>query len=334
MSCAPERPSARIGERRVGDESEKPIAVYGATAVNILIAGTKYAAAIVTGSSAMLSEAIHSTVDTANELLLLLGVKRSRKPPDADHPYGHGKELYFWGLIVAVVIFGFGGGMSIYEGLLHISHPRVLTNVGWSYAVLATSAVFEGVSWFIAFRELSRSMRKRSFWEALHASKDPAVFCVIAEDSAALVGIAVAFLGIFLSEALGVPALDGVASLMIGLVLTVTAVFLVYESRGLLIGEAARPEVVRDILALAEADPAVAHVQRPLSMHLGPREILVNMEVEFRSGLSAADLVLGVDRLERRIRAAHPEIKRVFIEAEALAAAGARTPVKDGGTET
>jgi divalent metal cation (Fe/Co/Zn/Cd) transporter len=196
--------------------------------------------------------------------------------------------------------------------------PRPIRAVGWSYAVLGISAVAEGASWAIAFRELTRSMGKRGFLDALRDSKDPAIFCVLAEDSAALIGILVAFAGILLSDMLGMPVLDGIASILIGLVLATTALFLVRESRGLLIGEAAGREVVHDILRLAEADPSVARAARPLSMHLGPNEILVNMDVEFKSGISADDVVRAVDRLERAIRTTHPEVKRVYIEAETL----------------
>jgi cation diffusion facilitator family transporter len=303
-----------VGER----PADKPIAVYGAAAANLLIALAKYTAAAITGSSAMTAEAIHSSVDTANELLLLLGVRRAGRPPDLDHPYGHGKELYFWSLIVAIVVFGLGGGMSIFEGIIHLANPRPITAVGWSYAVLGISAVAEGASWVIAFRELTRSMGRKGFLSALRDSKDPAIFCVLAEDSAALVGILVAFTGIFLSDLLQMPALDGIASIIIGLVLAATALFLVRESRGLLVGEAAGREVVRDILRIAESDPCVARAARPLSMHLGPNEILVNMDVEFKSDISAEEVVRAVDRLERAIRTTHPEVKRVYIEAERL----------------
>ena len=293
-------------------------AVYGAMGANFIIAVTKFVAAFLTGSSAMLSEGIHSLVDTGNQLLILLGIRNSKRPADATHPFGYGKELYFWSLIVAMLLFGLGGGMSFYEGIRHLRHPSGLEDPTWNYVVLVIAAVVESFAWTIAFRELRKTQGQRTFWRTLRASKDPAVYTVLAEDTAALLGLFVAFLGIFLGHRLDNPYLDGVASVVIGLILAAVAVFLAYESKGLLVGESADLDVTQSIQALAEAEPGVERVGPPLTMHFGPEQVLLNLEVQFQHNLPAAEVMLTVDRIEQAIRSAHPEIKRIFIEAEAL----------------
>ncbi|MFN2242870.1 MAG: cation diffusion facilitator family transporter, partial [Anaerolineae bacterium] len=250
--------------------SERPITVYGAMAANAVIGVSKFAAGIISGSSAMLSEAIHSVVDTGNELLLLLGIHRSRKPADELHPFGHGKELYFWSLIVAILLFGLGGGMSIYEGISHLRHPAVIKDPTWNYVVLGIAFIAEGTSWAIALNKLLKKKKAgQGIWDAVRASKNPAVFVVLAEDSAALLGILVAFLGVLLGHTFRNPYLDGAASIIIGLILATVAGFLSYESRDLLVGESADADVLQAIRRLAEADPAVVGVSRPLTMHFG-----------------------------------------------------------------
>lgn len=301
-------------------QEEKPLAIYGALGANLLIAVTKFIAAGVTGSSAMLSEGIHSVVDTGNEVLLLLGLKKSQKPADARHPFGHGKELYFWSLIVAVALFGVGGGMSVYEGITHLQHPRALEGLAWSYGVLGAAFVFELVSWVIAVRGLLPEIRKEGFWQAMRTSKDPSVVTVLFEDSAALAGLVVAFLGVFLGHRLHNPYADGIASIVIGAILAGVSLFLAYESKGLLLGESAGPEVVEDIQSLARAIPAVVDVQRPLTMHFGPDEVLVNLEIDFRPDATAADITTAIERLEKEVRERHPEVGRIFIEAKSLKA--------------
>lgn len=299
--------------------SERPITVYGAIAANAVIGVSKFAAGIISGSSAMLSEAIHSVVDTGNELLLLLGIHRSKKPADELHPFGHGKELYFWSLIVAILLFGLGGGMSIYEGISHLRHPAVIKDPTWNYVVLGIAFIAEGTSWAIALNKLlKRRKAGQGIWEAVRASKNPAVFVVLAEDSAALLGIVVAFLGVLLGHTLSNPYLDGAASIIIGLILATVAAFLSYESRDLLVGESADADVLQAIRRLAEADPAVVGVSRPLTMHFGPDQVLLNLDIEFRPDLSASEITAAVDRLEAGIRKERPSIKRIFIEAESL----------------
>jgi cation diffusion facilitator family transporter len=299
--------------------SERPITVYGAIGSNLVIAVAKFAAALFSGSSAMLAEAIHSLVDTGNELLLLLGIKRSKRPSDPLHPFGHGKELYFWSLIVAILLFGLGAGMSIYEGISHLEHPVEIRDPTWNYVVLGVAFVAEGTSWTIALRKLFEERRAgQNLWQTLRMSKDPTVYTVLAEDSAALAGIVVAFLGVLLGHRLRNPYLDGSASIAIGVILASVAVYLALESRDLLIGESAGRDVIKDVRALAQSDPAVVQVFPPLTMHFGPNRVLLNLDVEFRPDLTAEEVAAAVDRLESRIRADHPSIERIFIEAEAL----------------
>jgi len=299
--------------------SSSPIAVYGAMAANFVIAVAKFVAAGVTGSSALLAEGFHSVVDTGNQALLLLGLRRSGREPDEMHPFGYGQELYFWSLVVAMLLFGIGGGLSIYEGIVHVLHPVEVQDPFWSYLVLAVAAVSEGASFAIAVREMLREREPgESFWHALRGSKDPSVFVVIGEDSAALAGLAVAFLGVWLGHLLGIPELDGVASVLIGLILCVVAVFLAVESRHLLLGESADPSLIRAIHAVTTADPDVQRARPPLTMHLGRDQILVNLDVEFRRSLGAEELTRVVRRLERRIRERDRRVRHIFIEAAAF----------------
>lgn len=301
--------------------SAKPVALYGAIAANLAIAATKFAAAAATGSSAMLSEGIHSVVDTGNQLLLLFGLRRSARPPDRNHPFGHGKELYFWSLIVAVLLFGIGGGMSFYEGVAHLRHPRPMEDPTWNYVTLGAAFLFESVSWVIAMRELKRGLAADlGVLGAVRASKDPAVFVVVAEDTAALVGLVIAAAGIWLGHTTGNPMWDGLASMGIGAVLAGVSVLLVGKARKLLLGEAADEATVADIEALAAADPAVEAVARSLTMHLGTDDVLVNLDVAFRAGQPAEEVAAAAARIEAAIRERHPEVRRVYLEAGTLAA--------------
>ena len=308
-----------------GSSEHKPIAVYGAIVANFIIAVTKFVAAFITGSSAMLSEGIHSLVDTGNQGLLLLGIRQSKQPADETHPFGHGKELYFWGLVVAIVLFGVGGGMSMYEGITHLQHPVEVGDPTWNYVVLAISFVVESISWLIAVREfLPTKEPDESYWRAIRTSKDPSSFVVIFEDSAALIGLVLAFLGVFLAHQFNEPLLDGVASILIGLTLAAVAIYLAYESKALLVGESADLEMVRTIRHMAEENKNVAQVGDPLTMHFGPEEILVNMAVEFREGLSGQEMMATLDRLEAEIQEKYPAVKHLFIEADALTQRTAR----------
>ncbi len=295
--------------------AESRIAIYGAISANIAIAITKFAVAGITGSSAMLSEGIHSSVDTFNGVLLLVGLRLSKRPPSVEHPFGHGKELYFWSLIVAVLIFGLGGGVSFYEGIEHIRHPEPLGDPTWNYVVLAAAAVFEGTSFLIALRQFRAQAGGTPFWQALDRSKDPTTYTVLAEDSAALAGLAVAALGIYLGHRFDMPVFDGAASMVIGLLLAGVALLLIAQSRGLLIGEGVRPETARAIRELAMAQPSVEEVGRVLSMYIGPDQVLAIVDVNFKDDTDTGEAAEAIAAIERQVRARFPMIKRLFIEA-------------------
>jgi cation diffusion facilitator family transporter len=297
---------------------EKSIALYGAMAANLAIATTKFVAAAFTGSSAMISEGIHSVVDTGNQILLLFGIRRSKRPPDAGHPFGHGMEQYFWSLVVAMLLFGVGGGLSIYEGISHLLHPRPPEDPLWSYASLAFAFVFEGISWLLAMRQLRPIIREKGIWKTLRTSKDPSIVTLFFEDSAALVGLVVAFCGIFLGQLWRTAVPDAIASIVIGLLLSTVASFLVSQSRGLLLGESVSPEILASLRTIVHSDPAVADAKEPLTMHLGPEEVLLNLEIDFRPGLPPGKITESIQRLEEEIRRKHPEIQRIFIEARSL----------------
>ena len=294
--------------------------ILAAIIANLAIAVIKFIAAVITGSSVMLSEGIHSAVDTGNELLLLLGVRLSQKPADESHPFGYGQELYFWTLIVALFIFAIGGGMSIYEGINHILHPVPLEDPFWNYVVLGLAVFFEGYSWTVALKELLATESEENIWQAIRSSKDPTIFTILLEDSAALLGLVIAFTGIFFGHLFNNPYLDGVASILIGVILAAVAIFLVYESKGLLIGEGADPQTVASIKNITQADPAVEKVIRVLTLYFGPQEVLLNLELQFRQNLSTEKLAVAVERLEKQIRQEHPEIKQIFVEVKSLSA--------------
>ena len=296
---------------------DSPIAIYGAMAANVAIAVTKFVVAGITGSSAMLSEGIHSAVDTVNGVLLLIGLRLSKRPATEEHPFGHGKELYFWSLIVAVLIFGLGGGVAFYEGVHHIRNPAPMSDPKWNYVVLALAAVFEGASFAIALRQFLGQTGKRPFWNALHASKDPATYTVLAEDDAALCGLLIAAAGVYASHRFGVPELDGVASLLIGVLLCGVAVLLVLESRGLLIGEGIRPETARTIREIARGQPHVRAVGHVLSMYMGPHEVLAVVDLDFDPDCSTTDAARALGVIEKEVRERFPMIRRLYIDAGA-----------------
>lgn len=290
--------------------------IYAALVGNGLIAVTKLIAASMTGSSAMLSEGIHSIVDTGNQALLLLGLKRAAQPADRLHPFGYGKEIYFWSFVVAIMIFAVGAGVSIYEGVHHIQHPTPIENVRISYLVLGLAFLFEIIPWGIALKEFNRTRRGRGLTQAVQRSKDPTSFVVLFEDSAALAGIIVAFVGIFLGHLTGMHWMDGAASVLIGLILAITAWVLVVETKGMLIGESAEPEVVSGVRQLAKDQPGVVHINEVLTLHMGPEFILVNISLDYDDGLSAEEVEKSIASLNRKIKTDWPRVKRVFIEAE------------------
>ena len=292
--------------------------IYAALAGNLAIACCKFGAAWFTGSSAMLSEAVHSLVDTGNQALLLHGLRQAARPATPEHPFGHGLKLYFWTFIVAILIFGLGAGVALVEGIDKLRDPRPLSDPWVNYAVLAVSFAFEGLTWLIALRSFRAAKGRRNWVEAIRSSKDPTVFTVLFEDTAALLGLLVAALGLGLGQAFDLPAMDGVASLVIGLLLAVTASLLVRESQSLLTGEGVQPEVRASIRALALAEPGVERLNELLTMHFGPRDVLVLISLDFEDGQPASTVEATVSRLERRIKAAHPEVRRAFIEAQSF----------------
>ena len=290
--------------------------IYAALAGNSLIAITKFGAAAYTGSSAMLSEAIHSVVDTGNQGLLLYGIRQSARPPDDAHPFGYGMELYFWTFVVAILIFAVGAGLSIYEGVNKVLEPHPVTSPIVNYIVLAMAMVFEATAWWIAFREFQKRDGTLGFIAAVRQSKDPTVFTVLFEDSAAMLGLVAAFVGIALGQALDLPLLDGLASIVIGLILAGTAIVLAYESKGLLIGEGARPGVVAGVRKMVAERPGIMRVNELLTMHFGPHDVLLTLSVDFVDRLSSREVEDTIGDLETEIKSTFPEVSRVFIEAQ------------------
>ena len=293
--------------------------IYAAIVGNTAIAITKFMAAAITGSSSMFSEGIHSLVDIGNGLLLLFGIKQSLRPPDEEHPFGWGKELYFWSFIVAIMIFAVGGGISFYEGVRHVMHPEPMRNILWNYGVLGFSVCFESWSWSIAFKEFRKEKGDLGYLEAMQKSKAPTTFVIFIEDSAALGGLFIALLFITLGHFLHMPVLDGVGSIVIGLLLTGVAIFLAYETKGLLIGEAADPEVVADVRRICEADDAVEKFVRVRTVHFGPNVVLLAMDLLFKPKIPSGEVAKAIDRMEVEIRELHPQIKYIYLEAKAVA---------------
>ncbi len=283
---------------------------------NAAISITKFFAAFMTGSSAMLSEGIHSLVDTGNQVLLLHGMKQAKKPADEAFPFGHGKEIYFWSFVVAILIFAVGSGVSIYEGIRHVIHPNHIENPMVNYIVLGLAMVFEGAAWFFAFKEFGKVKGKRGYIEAVQRGKDPSMFVVLFEDSAALLGLLIALLGIWLAQVTGNPVFDGVASILIGVILGGTAIWLAIETKGLLIGEGANKEVISSIRLIAESFDEVEKVNELLTMHMGPEFILVNISIRFKRGQLTREIEAIIQDIDSTIKAKHGLVKRIFVEAE------------------
>ena len=294
------------------------IAIYGAIAANTAIAVSKFAAAFFTGSAAMLSEGIHSLVDTGNGVLLLFGIRLSQKPPDSTHPFGHGNEIFFWSFVVAILIFALGGGIALYEGVQHILQPRQLENVHWNYVVLVLAMIFEGSALRVALKQFEVSRKGRSFIRALKDSKDSTTIAVVVEDSAALVGLVIALLSVFLGQITGWAYFDGIGSVLIGVLLVSVAYFFAVECKALLIGEGLGTANIEKIQAILEEDPRVFSHRRPLSLYFGPDEVLVNLDVHFVDGLSSDQIEETVDRIEAHIKKAVPKVNRIYIEAETI----------------
>jgi cation diffusion facilitator family transporter len=301
----------------MANHSSKTV-IYAALAGNAAIAVTKFGAALFTGSSAMFSEGVHSLVDTGNQVLLLLGIKQSGREPTPEHPFGFGLRLYFWSFVVAILIFGVGSGVSIYEGIEKIHSPHRVENAWVNYAVLSLGIVFEGAVWIVAFRAFKALKGKHGWIDAIRNSKDPAVFTVLFEDTAALAGLVVAFGGIFAGQALDMPVLDGVASVIIGLILALTASFLAYECLGLLTGESVSPRKRARMTEIAQAHAGVDHVNEVVTMYFGPDNVLVALSLDFDDEMKAGDIEATVSAIERDLKAEFPQVNRIFIEAQSF----------------
>jgi cation diffusion facilitator family transporter len=296
---------------------DSKFAIIVALVGNALISVTKFIAAAITGSSAMFSEGIHSVIDTGNQGLLLYGMKQAKKPADENFPFGHGKEIYFWSFIVAILIFAVGAGVSIYEGIHHIINPEPISNPMVNYIVLSLAIIFEGFSFTVALKAFAKVKGKWGYFEAVHRSKDPSLFVVLFEDIAATIGLFVALAGVALSQATGILEFDGIASVIIGLMLAGTAIWLAIETKGLLIGEGAEKETVDYIKQVTIDVPEIEHVNEVLTMHMGPDFILLNLSATFVDTAKADDIEAAIEKLSQQIKAKFPSIKRIFIEAEA-----------------
>ena len=307
--------------------------IYAALVGNLLVAATKFVAAAITGSSAMLSEAVHSLVDTGNEVLLLHGLRRAARPADQAHPFGHGREVYFWSFVVALSVFALGSGVSLYEGIHHVREPVPITRPVVNYVVLALALVFEGASWRVAFKEFRGEKGQQTFLEAARRSKDPTTFMVLFEDSAAVLGLVIALAGTLAAELLYRPVLDGVASIAIGILLALVAAFLARESKGLLIGEPAQSEVSDAICAIVTAQPGIERANGLFTVHVGPRQVVAGITVDFRDDLTARQVEDIVARVEARVRQAHPEIVSLLIKPQSAAGFEKALPTHDEASD-
>lgn len=307
--------------------------VLAALAANLLIAVTKFVAAAVSGSSALFSEGIHSVVDTGNQALLLLGMRRARRPADEEHPFGHGREVYFWSFVVAILVFAAGAGVSLYEGVVHILEPEPIRDLLVNYIVLGLAMAFEVASLWVAGREFRERSRGRGFVRTVRESKDPTVYTVVLEDSAALAGVVLALAGNVAFAVTGDPTWDGLASVAIGALLAAVAAWLARETQGLLIGEGARGGILERIREVAGREEGIVALRDLRSMHLAPEEILVTLTADFEDDLPASEVERATGRLEARIRGEIPEVRWVFVEADAGPAGpagGAERPPPDG----
>ena len=324
-------PRPRGSRPAVAEKSGSSFVAWAALAANLAIAVVKFVAAGISGSSAMLSEAVHSLVDTGNEVLLLYGLRRAARPPDAAHPLGYGRELYFWSFVVALLIFAVGAGVSVYEGVDHLRDPHAVEAPRTVFAVLGISALFEGASWVVGYREFRAKAGGRSFWAAFRASKDPPTFMVLFEDSAALAGLAVAAAGTGLALATGEPRWDGAASIVIGAILGVVAVILARESKALLIGERADPALGTAITALGRTVAGIAAINAVATVQLAPDQVVVNLSVGFDDALTTRAIEAAVVDLEARIRRDHPEVTAVFVKPQAAAEVARRQASGEAG---
>jgi cation diffusion facilitator family transporter len=302
----------------MGEQDRSKFVVIIALLANLAIVVSKLVAALITGSSAMLAETAHTFADTGNQLTLLLGLKLALRPPDPQHPFGYGKERYFWPFMASISMFIIGGSFSVFRGVERILSPQELQDIQLNYVVLGVSAIFDGTSFSLAFMSLRQQLVKLGLWKAIRVTKDPILFSVLFEDSAGLLGLALAFIGLFLYQLTGTVIFDSLASVFIGLLLGGVALLLGYESRSLLLGEAASPETRQKIVDAVRRIPEVVDVAELLTMHMAPDDILVNMDLNLKGGLITAHVEETIDRIEDEIRKAVPQARRIFIECETL----------------
>nr|WP_299907245.1 cation diffusion facilitator family transporter [Sphingomonas bacterium] len=303
--------------------------IFAALAANLGIAVAKFVAAAITGSSSMLTEGFHSVVDSLNQILLLYGQHSGRRPPDEHHPFGYGRELYFWSFVVAILIFAVGAGVSVYEGWVHIAEPEPLSDPTINYIVLAVAFAMEGASWLFAMREFAGSVRGTGWWQAVRASKDPAGFIVLFEDSAALAGLLIAGAGVWASHAWGDPRIDGMASIAIGLLLGVVAALLAREAKGLLIGEGADPAIVAKVRAIVDARPEITAVNHVRTIHTAPESIFVAISADFRDTLTMGEAEILIEAIEMELKAALPMLSSIYIRPERKEDAATLHPVEN-----
>ncbi|MEO5866862.1 MAG: cation diffusion facilitator family transporter [Sphingomonas sp.] len=297
-------------------EGESNIVLFAALAANLGIAVAKFVAAAITGSSSMLTEGVHSVVDSLNQVLLLYGQRRGRKPPDADHPFGYGRELYFWSFVVAILIFAVGAGVSVFEGWAHIENPAPLDSPLINYIVLVVAFVMEGGSWWVAMREFSAANKGSGWWQAVRRSKDPAAMIVLFEDSGALAGLVIAAIGVWASHHWNDARIDGVASIAIGLLLGLIAALLAREAKGLLIGEGADPAVVAQVRAIVDRYPQITAVNHVRTIHTAPASVFVAISADFRDDLPMGEAELLIERIESELKATVPALSSIYIRPE------------------
>ena len=295
---------------------KKNVVLYGALLANLGIAFAKFVAAAISGSSSMLSEGIHSLVDSGNQVLLLYGQAQAKRPADAHHPFGYGRELYFWAFVVAILIFAVGAGFSMYEGWIHISDPEDLRDPTINYIVLAIAFLLEGTSWIIAVRVFNASRRGASWWAAIRRSKDPAGFIVLFEDSAALLGLFIAAVGIWASHRFGDARIDGIASIAIGLILAAVAILLAREAKDLLIGESAEPDLINTIWNILASRGGIANINHVRTIHTAPDSIFVAISAEFEPGMMMGDGEALIEAIEAELKQASPRISSIYIRPE------------------
>lgn len=313
-------------------DGESRVVIFAALAANLGIAVAKFVASAITGSSAMLTEGFHSVVDSLNQVLLLYGQHRARRPPDEEHPAGYGRELYFWSFVVAILIFATGAGLSVYEGVIHVLAPEPPQDPTVAYIVLAISFAMEGTSWALAVRAFGRGKGRQGWWQAIRRSKDPADFVVLFEDSAALVGLAFAGVGIWLAHETGDGRFDGYASIAIGAVLAAVAVLLAREAKGLLIGERASPALVAAVRTAIRAHGEVTAVGEVLTVHMGPRSVFVAADVDFEDAVPVGRIEAVIAAVEGTLAASHPEIEALYVKPKAGAGHGPPRAVDARGT--